>query len=933
MCIDSNGNYVELSSPPDATQRRTYIYLGVVVHSNNVNVNVINQEPITAMDVGAQVQDILSLLGFRSTEGNKVTFASNDLTIQKTAGVGFKAGANFRNLGTQPHTFTMPALNPVTFRYRNQDGTEGSDVTNIDATTWDNAGVTTTVSSSSKATIQRVFIFPSNIIRIQRGQQVFNNFSTAIAEVGTEQFIEETNISENGLYIGSIILQKNVVNLSNTARALFVTPTGVVSSSSVNTTLQASYNVSVSPQIVTNSEQGKLIFKRGSLSDSDTVLSIQNGASSETYKVTGLGNVTANSFIKTGGTSSQFLKADGSIDSNVYLTSETDSQTLSWVLGTRTLSISNGNSVVIPDNDTIYTHPNHTGDVTSTGDGATLISANAVTNPKLNTMSANTIKGRISTLGNPQDLTASQVRSILNVEDGATADQATIVGITGTKSEFNTALTDGDFLFVGDVVSNVSTSLSLGTITGTSLGITSDGSTNDVVLPQANTSQAGLLSASKWNEIVANNAKVTFPGYGSVTNHTDIGSATNTNRFALMANGTTGYVGRAIVEADISDLQTYLTSADLSGLIDGSGTANQIPIFSDADTLTSSANLSLSSTLFTLNVGGAGNGAISMSNVGATIFNSATSLDIRTDAFIVKDSPGSTTLLDTAAGLVRVGEQFILRDYGVGTYSGTEAYLLSVTSSGSVIETPLSEFLTPTGDGSGLTGVMNLTTAQSVAAGIKKTFQSNAINAGIRLAGVTANPSTLVNGDIWFRTTQGVLNYRENGTTRTLATLAKAQTLTNKTISAAAFIGTQTGFIGNITGNASTATIASSITGQGALATKNSVAAAQIDANAVGSSEIAANAVGVSELKTTTMTYGSIYIANNTNVVIPAGFYTFGAVGTDANDVQLEVYSGSSWQGSNVSFRGGSILSDGTNVRFSNQSGVGFVYAYYRKMA
>lgn len=35
----------------------------------------------------------------------------------------------------------------------------------------------------------------------------------------------------------------------------------------------------------------------------------------------GVHGITANSFIKTGGTSSQFLKADGSVDSNTYLTS------------------------------------------------------------------------------------------------------------------------------------------------------------------------------------------------------------------------------------------------------------------------------------------------------------------------------------------------------------------------------------------------------------------------------------------------------------------------------------------------------------------------------------------------------------------------------------------------------------------------------------
>ena len=76
-----------------------------------------------------------------------------------------------------------------------------------------------------------------------------------------------------------------------------------------------------------------------------------------------------------------------------------------------------------------YTHPNHTGDVTSTGDGATVIATNAVTeskiindavtNTKLANMGANLIKGRITTSGDPQDLTAAQVRTLLNVADGA----------------------------------------------------------------------------------------------------------------------------------------------------------------------------------------------------------------------------------------------------------------------------------------------------------------------------------------------------------------------------------------------------------------------------------------------------------------------------------------------------------------------------------
>jgi hypothetical protein len=45
---------------------------------------------------------------------------------------------------------------------------------------------------------------------------------------------------------------------------------------------------------------------------------------------------------------------------------------------------------------------------------------------------------------------------------------------------------------------------------------------------------------------------------------TDVVSATNTNRFALMANGTTGYVGRALVELDISDLSHFVPSTLLA---------------------------------------------------------------------------------------------------------------------------------------------------------------------------------------------------------------------------------------------------------------------------------------------------------------------------------------------------------------------------------
>lgn len=68
-----------------------------------------------------------------------------------------------------------------------------------------------------------------------------------------------------------------------------------------------------------------------------------------------------------------------------------------------------------------YSHPNHTGEVTSSGDGATTIANNAVTNAKAADMAQSTIKGRAAAAGtgDPTDLSASQVRTLINVADGA----------------------------------------------------------------------------------------------------------------------------------------------------------------------------------------------------------------------------------------------------------------------------------------------------------------------------------------------------------------------------------------------------------------------------------------------------------------------------------------------------------------------------------
>ena len=100
-----------------------------------------------------------------------------------------------------------------------------------------------------------------------------------------------------------------------------------------------------------------------------------------------------------------------------------------------------------------------------------------------------------------------------------------------------------------------------------------------------------------------------------------------------------------------------------------------------------------------------------------------------------------------------------------------------------------------------LSNVMSTTTAQSVTAGIKKTFQANATNSGLRLAGVTANPSTLVVGDIWYRSDTEKLLYRGASAARSLVAETLAQTLTNKTIDGTSNTISNINLASQVTGN------------------------------------------------------------------------------------------------------------------------------------
>jgi len=168
----------------------------------------------------------------------------------------------------------------------------------------------------------------------------------------------------------------------------------------------------------------------------------------------------------------------------------------------------------------------------------------------------------ISTFGASlvDDAAAINARSTLDVDQAGTDNStdvtlnasATTGGLSLSTQELsNQAATNAQngymtSTLVGNIETNnakntnVSTALSQGTRAATTYGITSDGGANDIILPEATTSLSGVLSSTKFNEIVANTNKAT-----NVSTNLSEGTSTTTTVAVNSSDGTNATLASA----------------------------------------------------------------------------------------------------------------------------------------------------------------------------------------------------------------------------------------------------------------------------------------------------------------------------------------------------------------------------------------------------
>jgi hypothetical protein len=300
--ISANNTWVATATKPSNTEIRDKIFLGVLVHTNGVNLNTVNNEQMTLVNTQNQIRDLSEALGFLNVSGNLLNHNGSGLSISKSAGSLYKFGSNYQNDIKNPHIISLSAIDTSaggTFQYRMRDGTSSAlTLTDLIANIKDDgtAYPGTTYSTNNRYGVHRVFSFVSNALKIQPTQDDYKTMSEAISSINDGSFIVEPSIAENGILVGYIITVGTVTDLSVSTDAMFLSA-GKFGNSISNTTggtqdLQSVYdNVITQPEILTDATRGALSVQRGSAADTDNVLEVKNGATQVKFSVTGAGKV------------------------------------------------------------------------------------------------------------------------------------------------------------------------------------------------------------------------------------------------------------------------------------------------------------------------------------------------------------------------------------------------------------------------------------------------------------------------------------------------------------------------------------------------------------------------------------------------------------------------------------------------------------------
>lgn len=218
LMLDTDGSLVMQPSFPTCVERRERIYLGNIVHPLGTVIAVQNT-PDYIQSSQSQLRDLWR--AFRLiNEG--ITYSANDssLKINRNAGRIYGTGIAFTTTPLSPNRIDLPSQTALTFSYRSQTGAGVDNITDVDPNTWDDGGVLSTV-DNNKFTVQRIYITPSGLTRIQYGQKVYPDIETA-AKFANDPFNTYVALARDAIVVAALVVKQGTTNLADPTKARFI---------------------------------------------------------------------------------------------------------------------------------------------------------------------------------------------------------------------------------------------------------------------------------------------------------------------------------------------------------------------------------------------------------------------------------------------------------------------------------------------------------------------------------------------------------------------------------------------------------------------------------------------------------------------------------------------------------------------------------------
>jgi len=366
ILINSASTLYQQTSFPTPQQRRENIFLGKVVHPNRSTITSINQTVDFDVSPMAALRDLWTPLKLINQGVIVSYYSAGTMSIQTSAGTLWGNGIGWTTNQLNPDSISISGTSPTTFQYRSRLGPiTGStsnpgdpaaptgNTTTIDSHHYDLNGSIVPVGGNNRATNQRIYLFPTGLIRIQYGQFSYSSMANAIAGIDTEIFVEYGNNRDNGILIGILTVREDASDLSLTtdAQFRFVSKFGELLAGAggiSTTTLQQAYENSATPEIVTNSAEGALSIQNGT-GAADNVTNLfegRNTATSLTSFIRADGAFSGTSIFGTGLTATTISATTATIRKITGGSGNTNSGTYSFIGGGQSNSATGNCSVV-----------------------------------------------------------------------------------------------------------------------------------------------------------------------------------------------------------------------------------------------------------------------------------------------------------------------------------------------------------------------------------------------------------------------------------------------------------------------------------------------------------------------------------------------------------------------------------------------------------